>query len=569
VSGPDRPRTPEERDAAARERVRRRQERERAARTLGRVLPRRRRTRVLLGVLGLLVVTGAVGAVLVLRAATEPPGNVSNPGVEFEEESPRPEPVPADRSQWPLYGYSKDHRRTYRPRSRLPIRGPWSKVWQRKASALLEFPPVIYRGSIYQLADNGVLYSVRKNTGRRRWRRDLGHLAAASPAIGGGSLYVPILERRKGLRAGRIVSVWLDGRMKWSRDLSSRSESSPLLHRGRIYFGTEGGTLYALNAHNGRTIWRYQADGAIKGSPTLSNGKLFFGDYGGRVHAIRLSNGRRVWESDVAARALRSGRFYATAAVAFGRVYVGSTDGRMYSLSARSGRLAWARQTGGYVYSAAAVHDVPEVGPTVYFGSYDGHFYALDARTGGVRWRFRSGGRISGAATIIGKAVFFADLGKRTTFGLSLPTGRVFYKRRPGWFDPIISDGRHLFQTGHHTLIALLPAREAERVKKQRRKEERERRRRERTPEARERRERREAERREQARERRERVRAGRRAMRRARANNPPRCRRHTTPSAVRRCGRQVRAKALRRCRRHTTPSATQRCRHRVFGLRG
>ena len=92
--------------------------------------------------------------------------------------------------------------------------------------------------------------------------------------------------------------------MKWSRDLSSRSESSPLLHRGRIYFGTEGGTLYALNAHNGRTIWRYQADGAIKGSPTLSNGKLFFGDYGGHVHAVRLSNGRRVWEAAPAARAL-------------------------------------------------------------------------------------------------------------------------------------------------------------------------------------------------------------------------------------------------------------------------
>jgi outer membrane protein assembly factor BamB len=551
MTGGDRPRTREEREAAARERERRRREREGPARTLGRVL-RRRRTRVLLGVLGLALVASAVGALVVYRAATEEPGNVSNPGVEFQEDAPPPEPRPKDTSQWPLYGYSKDHRRTYDPPRRLPVRGPWSKVWRRKASALLEFPPVIYRGSIYQLADNGMLYAIRKNTGRRRWSRDLGHLAAAAPAIGGGSMYVTILERRRGLRAGRVASIWLDGRTKWSRDLDSRSESSPLLHRGRIYFGTEGGTLFCLNAHNGRTIWRYQADGAIKGSPTLSNGKLFFGDYAGHVHAVRLSNGRRVWEADVAARALRSGRFYATAAVAYGRVYIGSTDGRMYSLSARNGRLAWARQTGRYVYSSAAVHDVPKVGPTVYFGSYDGYFYALNARTGGVRWRFRSGGKISGAATIVDRAVFFADLGKRTTYGLSLASGRVFYKRRPGWFDPIVSDGRHLFQTGHHTLIALLPAREAERVRRERRRT---------APEARERRERR-------ARERRERIRAGRRAMRRARANNPPTCRRHTTPSAVRRCGRRIRARALRRCeRRHTTPSATQRCRRRVFGL--
>jgi outer membrane protein assembly factor BamB len=405
---------------------------------MARVLPLRRRTRVLLVVLALAIAAGAAAAILAYRAATVGPGNVSNPDVEFDPAPPPPEPKPADRSQWPLYGFSKDHRRYFRPPRKLPIRGPWGKVWRHRASALLEFPPVIYRGSIYQLADNGVLFSLRKNTGRRRWRRDLGHLSASSPAIGGGSVYVTVLERRRGLRAGRVASLWIDdGSIKWSRSLGTRSESSPLLHRGRIYFGTEGGTLFCLNAHNGRTVWRYQADGAIKGSPTLSNGKLYFGDYAGHVHAVRLSNGRQVWEAAPAARALRSGRFYATAAVAFGRVYIGSTDGRQYSLSARNGRLAWARQTGGYVYSSAAVHDVPRVGPTVFFGSYDGHFYALNARSGAVRWRRRTGGRISGGATIIGRAVFFADLGRRTTYGLSLATGRVFYERAPGAFDPI------------------------------------------------------------------------------------------------------------------------------------
>ncbi|HYI82962.1 MAG TPA: PQQ-binding-like beta-propeller repeat protein, partial [Acetobacteraceae bacterium] len=507
------------------------------------MLPRRRRTRVLLALLGLVVVAGAVTAIVVYRAATVDPGNVSNPEVEFDETPPPEEPKPADRSQWPLYGFSKDHRRFYRTPKALPIRGPWTKVWRYRASALLEFPPVIYRGSIYQIADDGVIASLRKNTGRLRWKKDLGHLSASSPAIGGGSLYTTILERRRGLRQGRIVSLWLKrGGVKWSRDLDSRSESSPLLHRGRVYFGTEGGTLYALNAHNGRTIWRYQADGAIKGSPTLSNGKLFFGDYAGHVHAVNLRNGRRVWEASPAARALGGGRFYATAAVAFGRVYIGSTDGRQYSLSARNGNLAWARQTGRYVYSSAAVANVPEVGPTVFFGSYDGNFYALNAKTGSVRWRYRSGGRISGAATIIDRAVFFADLGTRTTYGLSLATGRLFYKRKPGAFDPMISDGRHLFQTGHSALIALLPQKEAERLER-----EREERRRERagSAEAKERRKK-QRERRRELRERR--VRAA--ARRYARAAGR-RCRqRHTTRSSTRRCYRAVRIYQRQRVRR-------------------
>jgi outer membrane protein assembly factor BamB len=512
-----------------------------------RVLPRRRRTRVLLAALGLLLVAGAVASFVVYRSAVVDPGNVSNPEVEFDEAEQRPsEPQPADRSQWPLYGFSKDHRRYYRPPRRLPIRGPWTQVWRHKAPALLEFPPVIYRGSIYQLADNGVLFALRKNTGRKRWRRDLGHLSASSPAIGGASLYATILERRRGTRAGRIVSLWLKGgRRKWSRNLSSRSESSPLLHRGRVYFGTEGGTLYCLNAHNGRTVWRYQADGAIKGSPTLDEGKLYFGDYAGHVHAVRLRDGRKVWEAAPASRALRGGRFYATAAVAFGRVFIGSTDGRMYSLSARTGRLAWARQTGDYVYSSAAVHAVPKVGPTVFFGSYDGYFYALNARSGGVRWRYRSGGRISGAATIVDRAVFFADLGKRTTYGLSLPTGKVFFKRAPGAFDPIISDGRHLFLTGHHTLIALMPRAKARRVLRERR---------ERRREARREREQRRREGRETPRERRQRRARERRAKARSRAYQ----------RARRKIERRQKARAYRRCRRHTTRSATLRCTRKV-----
>ena len=64
------------------------------------------------------------------------------------------------------------------------------------------------------------------------------------------------------------------------------------------------------------------------------------------------------------------------------------------------------------------MQDVDGLGPTVFFGSYDGTLYAVDARSGNVRWRFRSGGKISGSPTVIGRIVYFSDLGKRMTYGL-------------------------------------------------------------------------------------------------------------------------------------------------------
>jgi outer membrane protein assembly factor BamB len=424
----------------------------------------RRRWLVLLSaVLVLVVAAGAVAYKI-----TRPPGDVSHPDVEFDNPAPvaTPTPTPTPRKHrgkavddfvWPSYGFTPDHRRTFQPSGGL--NGPFKRVWYRKASALLEFPPIIVAGMLIQLADDGRIVALNKENGHRRWRKQLGSLSASTPAVAGGRVFASVLEQHRGTGRGRIVALRLeDGKLLWSRSLSSRTESSPLVDHGKVYVGTEGGQLLALNARNGHLVWSYNAFGPVKGSPTLWEGKLYFGDYGGRVQAVRTGDGHRVWDSGSSGSFLRAGHFYATAAVAFGRVYIGSTDGREYSFSARTGRLAWAKQTGGYVYSSAAVQDTPGAGPTVYVGSYDGVFYALNARSGGVRWTYRSGGKISGSPTIVGRAVYFSDLGKRQTYGLSTRTGHVLFKRRYGAFDPVVSDGTHLFVVGNRSLSAYVHA---------------------------------------------------------------------------------------------------------------
>jgi outer membrane protein assembly factor BamB len=114
-------------------------------------------------------------------------------------------------------------------------------------------------------------------------------------------------------------------------------------------------------------------------------------------------------------------------------------------------------QTGAYVYASPAVTNAPGLGPTIYLGSYDGTFYALDARSGRINWRFHAGGKISGSATIIGRIVYFADLGDHRTYGLGISTGRVMFEMDTGSFDPAISDGERVYLTGTTGLYALKP----------------------------------------------------------------------------------------------------------------
>jgi outer membrane protein assembly factor BamB len=148
---------------------------------------------------------------------------------------------------------------------------------------------------------------------------------------------------------------------------------------------------------------------------------------------------------------------YSTPAVAFGRVYVGNTGGGVVALWANSGATAWSDSTGSYVYSSAAVANVPGLGPTVYIGSYDGTFRAYDANSGGVRWTHRANGRIDGSATVLGKVVYYSDLGSNTTEGLDLHTGRRVYSFPDGEFSPIITDGKAVFLIGYSTIYQLIP----------------------------------------------------------------------------------------------------------------
>jgi outer membrane protein assembly factor BamB len=113
--------------------------------------------------------------------------------------------------------------------------------------------------------------------------------------------------------------------------------------------------------------------------------------------------------------------------------------------------------TGSYVYSSPAVAQVPGGQPTVYFGSYDGDFYAVDARSGARRWSYRSGGKISGAPTVVGNIVYFSDSGTKTTTALNAVSGHKVWSLDHGAFNPVISDGRTIFLTGHSLQYALLP----------------------------------------------------------------------------------------------------------------
>jgi outer membrane protein assembly factor BamB len=360
----------------------------------------------------------------------------------------RPEEV-VQEIPWPTYGYD-DARTRFAPDFRH--RPPYDVLWRVRGGSLLEFPPVVAHGRLYVGTNNGRFLAIEGESGNVAWEKEFGRCTAASPAVGDGVVYQPLMDpspcREHDQDApGFMVAMDVDtGRTLW-RFRAGVIESPPLLRDGVLYFGSWDRRFYALDTRTRRVRWSFETGDKIKNGAAYANGTVFFASYDDNVYALDARTGELRWSAG------GTGNFYATPAVAYGRVFVGNTDGRVYAFGARSGDLLWARSTGDFVYSSAAVWN-----RTVYVGSYDGTFYALDAGTGEVRWSFDAGGPISGAATVLAGNVYFSTLEERT-FALDARTGSQRWEFSDGKYTPVVADVERVYLTGYRRIYGLAPAR--------------------------------------------------------------------------------------------------------------
>lgn len=354
---------------------------------------------------------------------------------------------------WPIYGLTPQRTRNAVDFRHRP---PYRRDWVAAGHALLEFPPVIADGRLYYANIRGAFFAVDARTGKLAWRRKLGYISAASPAVGDGIVYQPLMNRHgrdRGPSSGLMVAMNAEtGKNIW-RFRTGAVESSPLLVDGTLYFGTFDNRLYALDARTKRVRWSFETGDDVKGGPAYWRGTIYTGSYDGKVYAVDARSGKLRWSSEGQAGLLGAGNFYAGPTVAYGRVYIGNTDGKVYAFGARSGDLIWSRSTGDFVYSSVAVAD-----RTVFVGSYDHHLYALDAATGDVKWSFEVDGAVSGSPTVMAGLVYFSTL-REKTYALDARTGKVVWTFPDGEYTPLVADEEHAYIVGRNRVYAMFSRR--------------------------------------------------------------------------------------------------------------
>lgn len=426
----------------------------------------------------LILLAAGAGAALFWFASREPSDIRGSSTVEFvptqepAEEKPKPKGGPvAPNTPWPLYGYNEA--RTHVAPG-IKLRPPFRRLWWRRLGNIVEFPPIVAYDAVFVIQAKGRLFKYQARSGKILWRKHFHRCSAASPAAGNQVLYVALMQpypcnRQPRTQSGLIVALHVrGGRQLWRYRKVGVVESSPLLVGKTLYFGSWDHKLYALavGGKKPRLRWTFTADDELNSSPAYAAGKIFIGSNGGSMYAVDARTGRLRWRATSFSRFPRGREyFYATPAVAYGRVYASNTDGTVYAYGARTGRLLWARHVGSYVYTAPAVWR-----KRVIVGTYDGYVVALDAATGDVRWRRTAEAAVHGAPSVVDGLVYFstcafcgqkgsrpAKAGPRTTFALDARTGRRVWRFADGEYSPLVADRERVYVLGRTRLYALEP----------------------------------------------------------------------------------------------------------------
>ena len=401
-----------------------------------------------------------------LRSEIRAPGDVFNPDVPFEdrpEETPEPTPEPEPerprrRRSTASCGRStatpRTHRRVFQPRK--PLRGPFRRVWRRKATAAARVPA-------RDRAGHALPARRRRLAGGPRQ----GHRAAALAAQGrhAGRLLArrgraqPLRDRARdadgGAAAGSLSLRLRDGRIRWSRALPSRSESSPWSTGNRMYFGSEDGTVYCVAREPGGSCGATGRPARSRGARRWPTGCCTSATTAARCRRPRLERPARVGQRRRRAAPHRHVLRHGGGGV---RPRLHRQHGRARVLLLGPRRLARLgppdRQLrvllgGGAGRPATRADGLLRLLRQLVLRAertQRGRPLALglgraDLRLADHRQRHR----------VLRQPRPAGDV------GLDVRTGRRVFGPREGGYDPVVSDGTYLFLTGYRTISALLP----------------------------------------------------------------------------------------------------------------
>jgi len=283
-----------------------------------------------------------------------------------------------------------------------------TEVWSRGLSDGVEnyysrLRPAQGYEMIFAANRRGIVAAYEPLKGKQLWERDFatyedeGYLSfmsnwfsdGISAKISGG-LAVSYEKVYFGTEDGLVFALNAKtGETEWQVSVSGEVIAAPSVDENIVLVNTGSGIMYALDAFTGEEKWTYESDVpalSLRGisAPIVANGGAIVGTATGKLVVHIIANGQTAWEQAVAAPSgatelERIVDIDSQPLVVAGNIYVISFDGTLASVELRSGRVIWKREYGSY-------RRVSSDGNDLYVTDINSNIFKIDRRNGVELW---------------------------------------------------------------------------------------------------------------------------------------------------------------------------------------
>ena len=250
------------------------------------------------------------------------------------------------------------------------------------------------------------------------WSYNSGSRTKSSPVISDGLIFF-------GTEKGTINAIDLTGKVVWKLEAGSSADAPPLISGDKIVFSTSDGRLIAADKRTGKLLWTYKTDNQIVGSANTwrsgTRSGIVVGSYDFNLHCVDPDSGNMLWKVET------NNYINGTPAISGSSIVFGGCDGIVRVVDPFAGKEKDSIGIGVYIAGSPALFD-----SKAFFGDYEGNFYCLNLVSRKYDWKKISDGETSSivAAPAVGKGVVIIGDDNKIIVCYSVSDGTIKWKFR-------------------------------------------------------------------------------------------------------------------------------------------
>jgi outer membrane protein assembly factor BamB len=252
---------------------------------------------------------------------------------------------------------------------------------------------------------NGTLRSLNTADGSQAWKKELEAEVYAGPTLVDGTLLVTT-------EAGKLYCLDIqDGGERWPPfSIEAPLRCSPTVISQQVVLAGCDAKLHFIDITNGREVATAEIDGPTGATAAMDINRVYFGTEGGTFFAISAPPKQQAasvsTDNEVGSmkpawtyRDPRRGQPIRSAAAVTDRLIVYGSQGKaIYALDPATGKLKWTQPFA----TRTRVESSPVIaGSRIVAATTGGLVYLLDAATSEPKWQYEAGGRFTGSPAVV------------------------------------------------------------------------------------------------------------------------------------------------------------------------